>query len=68
MKSFFFLFGLIILFFSSLAWASSSGNSLFEMTGGEFLTLLTISVVMMIPEVVGQLKKFFGSGDDDVPF
>jgi hypothetical protein len=68
MKSIFFLFGLIILFISSFAWVSSSGNSLFQMTGGEFFTLLTISVVMMIPEVVSQLKKFFGSGRDDVPF
>lgn len=68
MKKAFFLLGLILLFFSSFFWITSSDTRLFRLAGSEFLTLLGLSFVMMAPEIIDQARRFFSTHSEDVPF
>jgi hypothetical protein len=68
MKKAFFILGLITLFLTSLLWISSSSKGVYTMTAGEFIALLGLSIVMMVPEIIHQARRFFDAGSENVPF
>lgn len=68
MKKAFFILGLITLFLTSLLWISSSSKGVYTMTAGEFIALLCLSIVMMVPEIIHQARRFFDAGSENVPF
>lgn len=69
MKKILFLLGILVFFFTSLLWVSSSSSSFFRMSLNEFIVLLAIGFLMMVPELVYQIRQFFNSGtSDQIPF
>lgn len=61
------LMGLAIIFFASLLWIASSPTGLFSLSLGEFLTLLGLGVLMLLPQIIFQARQFLASGSE-APF
>jgi hypothetical protein len=69
LKKALFLFGLSIVFFASLLWISSTPTSLYRMSFGEFISLITMGGLLTLPQIIvlGQAFLTSGSPGDD-PF
>lgn len=69
MKKILFMVGILVFFSASLLWVSSSSASYFRMTLNEFIVLLAIGFLMMVPELIYQVRQFFSSGtSNQIPF
>jgi hypothetical protein len=71
MRKLFCLFGIIIVFSDSVLWSMSSPSIPQSLSFGEFMTVFILGLVMIMPEVLSQARRFMRSGrsgPNDVPF
>lgn len=62
MKKTLFLCGLLIIVFALFLRLSSSPSDFYNMTFGEFATLVLIGCLMILPKLISYVRQFFTSG------
>lgn len=69
MKKTFCVFGLTLIFLDSLVWVAFSSDDFYRISFSEFAAIFIIGFLLMLPELIYQLREFVTSGtSDDVPF